>query len=237
MYAGRYLWWSLVALFCYAFFAIFFVYLAWLGIRMSGCAAVAGSCGALEGLLLERIRPSGLFISGIFLLTSTVLRLHYLKLNLLWSLALFVWFGASASYFFSLGNYWFANLSASDMLRLMPLSVPFLLALVAFLCFPLEIWKDRQPAGSGLSILAIIAGFAAAYSFSFTIANSVELPKLVGGISGSETAVALTMAAQATLRKLVLLGQAGIAPMLVALAVFTGTLGIALLLRRMPSVA
>ena len=32
----------------YIFFAIYFYYLAWLAVRLSGCAAVVGSCGALE---------------------------------------------------------------------------------------------------------------------------------------------------------------------------------------------
>ena len=66
MFAGRYLWWNMIAAMAYVFFAVYFYYVSWLAIRVSGCAAVAGSCGALETQLNNWVEKVQLFGAGYF---------------------------------------------------------------------------------------------------------------------------------------------------------------------------
>ena len=56
MFAGRYLWWNMFAVMAYVFFAIYFFYVSWLAIRVSGCAALSDGCGGLEVQLNAVVR-------------------------------------------------------------------------------------------------------------------------------------------------------------------------------------
>ena len=84
MYAGRYLWWNAIASMAYVFFAIYFYYITWLAIRVSGCAAVVGNCGLLDTKLNGVLRPYGMLACGIIVLASGVMRIHFLKMSPLW---------------------------------------------------------------------------------------------------------------------------------------------------------
>src|SRR3989338_5339083 len=110
MFAGRYLWWNMIAAMGYVFFAIYFYYVSWLAIRLSGCAELVGSCGALETDLNAVIRPYGMVACGILVLATGIMRIRFLKMSPLWGLALFIWFCSSAEFFFGLGNLWFARM-------------------------------------------------------------------------------------------------------------------------------
>ena len=232
MFAGRYLWWNMIAAMAYVFFAIYFYYVSWLAIRVSGCAAVAGSCGLLETQLNAVVRPYGILTCGIIVVAVGVMRIRFLRMSLLWVLALFVWFGASSDFFFTFGNLWFARTPMTEIIAGMPIETFFLAALVVFLCFPVELYK-KSPAG-GLRVMYFVAGFTASYSFSFTIATSPKLLAYVRLATGSD-ALALEVAeAQAKLQGLLALGHPGTLPVVVALAVFVASLCYLLWVRKQP---
>jgi hypothetical protein len=232
MYAGRYLWWNAIATMAYIFFAIYFYYLTWLAVRVSGCAAVVGSCGELDTWLNGIVRPYGILACGIVVLTSGVLRIYFLKMSALWGLALFIWFGASADFFSSLGSLWFANVDMKTILVGMPVETLFLAALVAFLCFPVELYK-KSPSGV-LRLVYFVAGFTASYSFSFTIASSPKSVAFVRMITGSDDMVAQFQAFQQRLRAILSLGHDGWLPITIAFAVFFASLGYLVVMRKAP---
>ena len=232
MFAGRYLWWNMIAAMAYVFFAIYFYYVSWLAIRVSGCAAVAGSCGLLETQLNAVVRPYGILTCGIIVVAVGVMRIRFLRMSLLWVLALFVWFGASSDFFFTFGNLWFARTPMTEIIAGMPIETFFLAALVVFLCFPVELYK-KSPEG-GHRVMYFVAGFTASYSFSFTIATSPKLLAYVRLATGSD-ALALEVAeAQAKLQGLLALGHPGTLPVVVALAVFVASLCYLLWVRKQP---
>jgi hypothetical protein len=235
MFAGRYLWWNMIAAMAYVFFAIYFFYVSWLAIRVSGCAAVAGNCGLLETQLNAVVRPYGMVACGIIVLAVGVMRIRYLGMSLLWVLALFVWFGASSEFFFSFGNLWFARTPMTEILDGMPIETYFLAALVIFLCFPVELYK-KSPEG-GLRVMYFVAGFTASYSFSFTIATSPQVLAYVRLATGSDALVLEVAQAQAELQYMLGLGQAGTLPVVMALALFIASLSYLLWVRKQPGSA
>lgn len=232
MFAGRYLWWNVIATMAYVFFAIYFYYVSWLAIRVSGCAAVAGSCGMLETQLNAVVRPYGMIACGIVVLAAGIMRIRFLRMSPLWGLALFVWFGASADFFFNFGNLWFARVPVADILRGLPIETSFLAALVIFLCFPVELYK-KSPEG-GLRVMYFVAGFTASYSFTFTVANSPQVLSYVRLITGSEDIVLRVAQIQEQTRNFLSLGQPGLLPIGVVLAIFIASLSYLLWVRKQP---
>jgi hypothetical protein len=232
MFAGRYLWWNMFAAMAYAFFAIYFFYVSWLAIRVSGCASLAGSCGGLEAKLNAVVRPYGMVACGIIVLACGIMRIRFLKMSPLWGLAFFVWFGTSAEFFFNFGNLWFAHVDMGTILAGMPIETLFLAALVIFLCFPVELYK-KSPEG-GLRVMYFVAGFTASYSFSFTVANSPHVLGYVTLITGNDALVASIAEIQARARHYLSLGHEGLLPMVVVLAIFISALSYLLWIRKQP---
>lgn len=232
MFAGRYLWWNMVASMAYVFFAIYFYYVSWLVIRVSGCAAAAGSCGIIETQLNAVVRPYGMIACGIIVVATGIMRIRYLQMSPIWGLALFVWFGASADFFFNFGNLWFAKVDMADILKTMPVDALFLAAFVFFLCFPVELYK-KSPAG-GLRVMYFLAGFMASYSFTFTIANSPKVLAYLKLLGGSDELIAGVATMQANMRHLLSLGQEGTLPVIVALGMFVASLAYLLWIRKQP---
>jgi hypothetical protein len=232
MYAGRYLWWNAVASMAYILFSIYFYYLTWLSVRISGCAAVVGSCGELDTWLNGAVRPYGMLGCGIVVLATGVMRIRFLRMNLLWVLALFVWFGASADFFFNFGDLWFADIDMKIILAGMPVETLFLGVLVAFLCFPVELYK-KSPSGA-LRVVYYVAGFTASYSFSFTIANSPQSVAYARLLTGSDAMVLEFEHFQQRLRQIVSLGHDGWMPILIAFALFLASLSYLILMRKAP---
>jgi hypothetical protein len=232
MFAGRYLWWNMVAAMAYVFFAVYFYYVSWLAIRVSGCASVAGNCGMLETRLNAVVRPYGMVTCGIIVLAVGVMRIRFLRMSPLWGLALFVWFGASADFFFNFGDLWFAKVPVAEIFRSTPIEASFLAALVVFLCFPVELYK-KSPEG-GLRVIYFVAGFTASYSFTFTIANSPQVLAYVRLIGGSDEMAFRVAQAQEQTRHFLSLGQSGTLPMIVVLATFIASLSYLLWVRKQP---
>ena len=59
MFAGRYLWWMLIAIAIFLFFTMCFDYVTWLTVVSSGCARIAGSCGPIIVTMTGSMKPSG----------------------------------------------------------------------------------------------------------------------------------------------------------------------------------
>jgi hypothetical protein len=233
MYACRYLKWIMVAGAAYLFFSIYLYYFSWLAIRISGCLDVVGACGSLESKLNGFVRPYGILSAGIILLTATVLRIHFLKISPIWGLALFIWFGASADFFFAFGNLWFAKIDTATILGTMPIDTLFLVVLIGFLCFPLELYK-QSPKG-GLRLIYYVAGFTASYSFTLSIANSEKALAFLRQHLGEGVFVEGFQFFQARMHAMLSLGHDGIMPTVVALAVFVSSLSYLLVMRKSPA--
>jgi hypothetical protein len=114
----------------------------------------------------------------------------------------------------------------------MPIETLFLAALVAFMCFPVELYK-RSPSGV-LRVVYFVAGFTASYSFTFTIANSPKSVAYVRMVTGSDAAVASVEAFQHQLRDILLLGRGGWLPIVVVFAVFLACLSYLVVMRKAP---
>ena len=232
MFAGRYLWWNMTATMAYVFFAVYFYYVSWLAIRMSGCASVAGNCGILETQLNAVVRPYGMMACGITVLAVGIMRVRFLRMSPLWGLAFFVWFGASAEFFFNFGNLWFAKVPVDEIFGSLPIEASFLVALVIFLCFPVELYK-KSPEG-GLRVMYFVAGFTASYSFTFTIASSPQVLSYMRLLGASDELVLRVSQVQEQTRHFLSLGQSGTLPMIVVLAVFVASLSYLLWVRKQP---
>jgi hypothetical protein len=193
---------------------------------------VVGSCGELDTWLNGAVRPYGMLGCGIVVLATGVMRIRFLRMNLLWVLALFVWFGASADFFFNFGDLWFADIDMKIILAGMPVETLFLGVLVAFLCFPVELYK-KSPSGA-LRVVYYVAGFTASYSFSFTIANSPQSVAYVRLLTGSDAMVLEFEHFQQRLRQIVSLGHDGWMPILIAFALFLASLSYLILMRKAP---
>ncbi|MBL0370941.1 hypothetical protein JJB09_02770 [Rhizobium sp. KVB221] len=178
------------------------------------------------------VRPYGLLACGIIVLASGVLRIHFLKMSPLWGLALFIWFGASSNFFFTFGNLWFANVNVADIVAGLPVEALFLIALVLFMCFPVELYK-KSPQG-GLRLIYYVAGFTASYSFSFTVANAESLRAYVRMLTGSEDMVQATILFQQKLRELLSMGQESTLPIVIVLALFISALSYLVVMRKAP---
>ncbi|MDH6268554.1 hypothetical protein M2360_003960 [Rhizobium sp. SG_E_25_P2] len=232
MFAGRYLRWAALAVGAWVFFSFYLYYASWLFFRLSGCAAAVGGCGDVEARLNAVVRPYGLFAAAAVLLAASVLRIHYLRMSPLWGLALFVWFGASAEFLMTVGNLWFAHIPLEKVLAALPIETFYLAALVAFLCFPVELFRRaEQP---GLRLIAYVAGFVASYSFSFTVATSTSLPAYVYWVSGSVPIAQTVVHVQAALKPWVAPADSGLMPAAAALAVFLACLSFILASRKTP---
>jgi hypothetical protein len=232
MFAGRYLWWNTVAVMAYIFFAIYFYYVTWLAIRVSGCAAVVGNCGELDSALNGTVRPYGMFAAGMVVLVCGALRIQFLRMSALWNLALLVWFCASAEFFFTFGDLWYARVDADTMLAAVPLEALFLAALITFLCFPVELYK-KSPSGA-LRLIHYVAGFTASYSFSFTIATSPQAVAYVRILTRSSAVVSEFQLLQEKLRAIVSMGHDSPLPVVVALALFVASLSYLVVIRKAP---
>jgi hypothetical protein len=232
MYAGRYLWWNAIAAMGFLFFSIYFYYVTWLAIRVSGCSAAIGKCGSMETYLNAVIKPYGLLACGIIVVATGVLRIHFLKMSPLWGLALFIWFGASADFFFNFSGLWFAHVDFGTILGGMPIETGFLAVLVVFLACPVELYK-KSPQGA-LRVIYYVAGFTASYSFSLTVAQSQQLPSYVRLVTGSDQMVALCVVMQHRLEALLSLGQPSGLPIVVVLSLFIAALSYLVVMRKAP---
>ena len=106
MFAGRYLWWMLIAMAIFLFFAMCFDYVTWATVATSGCARVAGTCGPIIVTMTGSMKPAGVYLAGSIMLAVTFVRIRYIGMSWLWSAFVLILFIASAPFPLLLANAW-----------------------------------------------------------------------------------------------------------------------------------
>lgn len=228
MFAGRYLWWMLLAIATFVLFAIYFDFAGWLIVELSGCTAGANSCGPLTAFLAGTVRPAGFSAVGIILLVCTLARLYHLRLNILWGVAATVWCLAATSFPALFKILWNVSLPAETVFYALPLPLLFLATLVVYLLAPFE--DTGRPVFGPWRRLRRVTAWAAGYGVLLTISQANGLPKLLGSEFGMTTAASFVGTLQSRITYMLQLGTGGDTPAYVVLAIF----GLSLLASRVP---
>ncbi|TCR93369.1 hypothetical protein [Rhizobium sp. BK376] len=179
MFAGRYLWWMLIAIGTFVFCAIYFDYVGWTIIQFSGCERNAGSCGPLISLMGGAVKPAGFWLCGGIVLFCMLARILFLRLSLLWSIAAIVWFAASTDFPTIFVSIWEGHVQLDAIFGVLPLPLLFLVLFAAYLLVPFED-DDRQPLGSW-RLPRYAAALTAAHVTLWAFANQPNLPLLLAG--------------------------------------------------------
>ncbi|MET0748281.1 MAG: hypothetical protein ABWY49_08815 [Rhizobium sp.] len=218
MFAGRYLWWMLLAIATFALFAIYFDFAGWLIVELSGCTAGANSCGPLTTFLAGTVRPAGFSAVGFILLICTLARICYLRLSLLWGVAATVWCLSITSFPALFKILWDVRLPAETIFYALPLPLLFLAVLVAYLLAPFE--DTGRPVFGPWRRLRTISAAAAAYGVLLTVAEADGLAKVLSDEYGLATIAAAVKSLQPRATYLLQLGTGGDTPAYFVLAGF-----------------
>jgi hypothetical protein len=217
MFAGRYLWWMLIAIGIFVFCAVYFDYVGWTIVQFSGCERNAGSCGPLITLLGGVIKPAGLWLCGGIMLTCILARILYLRLNLLWGVAAAIWFLAIVSFPTIVASIWAGHVQLDAIFAILPLPLLFLVSFAAYLLIPFED-EDRQPLGAW-KLPRYAAALAAAHAALWTFANLPDLVVLAGRLHIPAFGDSIAYL-QPQLNDLVELGTGGAIPLYSSLTIF-----------------
>lgn len=183
MFAGRYLWWMLMSTAAFLFFAVYFDYVTWGLMQVSGCSGTVGRCGSMAAHMGGGLKPAGFLAVAAVVLAATVARIAYLRINLLWALAFAVWLLASAPFFLLFRDIWAGRLTLEVIAAAVPPSVLLLAGAIAYLCFPLE--ECRPIAGRAAHALKGLAASAAGQATLASLAGIEALAGSAGFLSGS----------------------------------------------------
>ncbi|NKN39573.1 hypothetical protein HFC70_24815 [Agrobacterium sp. a22-2] len=184
MFAGRYLWWMLMSTATFLFFAVYFDYVTWGLMQISGCSGTVGRCGSMAAHMGGGLKPTGFLAVAAVVLAATVARIAYLKVNLLWALAFAVWLLASAPFFLLFRDIWAGRLTLEVIAAAAPPSVLLLAGAIAYLCFPLE--ECRPPDGRVAQGLKLLAALAAGQATLVSLAAIESLAGSTAWLSGSQ---------------------------------------------------
>lgn len=218
MFAGRYLWWMLMAIAGFVFLAVYFDYVGWTIVQFSGCEKNAGSCGPLISFLGGVVKPVGFWLCGIVVFASIVARILYLRMNMFWALAAAVWFAGSASLPGIFVGFWEGHVEPKAIIDLLPLPSLFLTAFAAYLLIPFE--DDARQALGPWKWPRYAAGIAVGQAALWTAAKLTDLPAFLAArlhMPGLGAAIAHL---QPRLDYLAELGSGSTAPVYLALWVF-----------------
>lgn len=183
MFAGRYLWWMLMSTAAFLFFAVYFDYVTWGLMQISGCSETVGRCGSMAAHMGGGLKPAGFLAVAAVVMAATVARIAYLRGNLLWALAFAVWLLASAPFFLLFRDIWAGRLTLEVIAAAAPPSVLLLAGAIAYLCFPLE--ECRPPDGRASQALKLLAALAAGQATLVSLAGIEALAGAAGWLSGS----------------------------------------------------
>lgn len=191
MFAGRYLWWTMIAIGGFVFFALYFDYAAWLFVQLSGCSKRAGSCGPLLTFLAGTVKPAGFWLVGGILFVCTLVRIRYLRFGYGWCLAAAVWFLAAVPFPTLFASLLDGQIRPGDAFGTIPVALLFLAALMAYLLIPFG--EDGGPPNAGWRGFRRAAGVIAAYPTLLVLAtdprlvpftaNSLALPQLASRVA------------------------------------------------------
>jgi hypothetical protein len=219
MFAGRYLWWGMVGIAGFLFFAVYFDYVSWAIVQGSGCEKSASSCGPLVTFLSDTLKPGGFWLAGGILFVCTIARVHYLKLNPLWDLAVAVWFLATGPFPMLFTNIWHSELQFQVIVDTLPVPTLFLAAFGAYLALPLEEDDDRQPFGSWEPLRYLVA-LAAVHSVLLAMSDNSAFPMFLSTELGLTRLAGMVAEVQPMATYLLQLGRADDTAAYIALAVF-----------------
>jgi uncharacterized membrane protein YhaH (DUF805 family) len=218
MFAGRYLWWMLIALAVFLFFSMSFDYVTWATVATSGCARIAGSCGPLILTMTGSIKPVGYYLAGAIILVVTFARIHHIGMSWLWCLFVFTLFVASAPFPLLLANAWTGQLNSEKVLENLPVAFPLLVVFCTYIGWSFE-EGTAVPLGPWRP-LRILIRLSGAYGAMIAIAETPAFAWMPGRLLGLPSLSATLAAWQPHLYDALNAGRDGDMLAYLALAVF-----------------
>lgn len=182
MFAGRYLWWMLIAIAIFLFFTMCFDYVTWLTVVSSGCARIAGSCGPIIVTMTGSMKPSGVYLAGGIILVVTLARIHYLSMNWIWGVIVAIWFVASAPFPLLLANGWTGQLKPEAVLDGLPVAFLFFVIFCAYIGWSFE-ESGGRPFGAWRALRAIIS-VTAVYGALLALSEAPAFATIPGRVLG-----------------------------------------------------
>ncbi|MDM9647836.1 hypothetical protein [Rhizobium sp. S163] len=226
MFAGRYLWWMLIALAVFLFFAMSFDYVTWATVATSSCARVAGSCGPLILTMTGTIKPIGYYIPGGIILVITFARIHHIGMSWLWCLFVLVLFGASAPFPLLLANVWTGQMNSEMVMQNLPVAFPFLVVFCTYIGWSFEDGGGR-PLGPW-RWLRVAIRFSALYGAMIALAQTPAFAWMPGRLLDMPALSVLLATWQPKLETVLTLGALDDRMAYLALAVFSVALAASL---------
>ncbi|MBB3539907.1 MULTISPECIES: hypothetical protein [unclassified Rhizobium] len=227
MFAGRYLWWMLIAIAIFLFFTMCFDYVTWLTVVSSGCAHVAGSCGPIIVTMTGSMKPSGVYLAGAIILVVTLARVHYLSMNWAWGVVVAIWFVASAPFPLLLASGWTGQLKPETVLDGLPVAFLFLVVFCAYIGWAFED-SGARPLGAWRALRMIIR-FSAVYGALLALSEAPAFATIPDRLLGDMRLSASIAALQPGLNDLLTLGRGRDTFAYVVFAVFVVGLAASLL--------
>ncbi|MDQ0559426.1 hypothetical protein QO004_001204 [Rhizobium mesoamericanum] len=227
MFAGRYLWWMLIATAIFLFFTMCFDYVTWLTVVSSGCARIAGSCGPIVVTMTGSMKPSGVYLAGAIILVVTLARIHYLSMSWAWGAVVTIWFVASAPFPLLLANGWTGQLKPETVLEGLPVAFLFLIVFCAYIGWAFE-ESGARPLGAW-HLLRMIIRFSAVYGALFALSEAPAFATIPGRFLGDMRLSAWIAALQPGLHELLIIGRGRDTFAYVVFAIFVAALAASLL--------
>ncbi|KQV68075.1 hypothetical protein [Rhizobium sp. Root1220] len=204
MFAGRYLWWMLIAIAVFLFFTMCFDYVTWATVASSGCARVAGSCGPIILTMSGSMKPAGVYLAGAIILVVTFARIHYLGMSWAWGAVVAIWFVASAPFPLLLANGWTGQLKPQAVLEGLPPAFLFLVAFCAYIGWAFE-ESGARPLGvwSGIRMAIRLSAVCGAL---VAVAQTPAFARIPGRLLGEPVLSTSVAALQSALHGVLTLG-------------------------------
>ncbi|OWW02575.1 hypothetical protein ATY81_21060 [Rhizobium sp. R72] len=227
MFAGRYLWWMLIAIAIFLFFTMCFDYVTWLTVVSSGCTRIAGSCGPIVVTMTGSMKPSGVYLAGGIILVVTLARIHYLSMSWMWGVFAAIWFVASAPFPLLLANGWTGQLKPEAVLDGLPVAFLFFVAFCAYIGWSFE-ESGARPLG-GWRLLRATISVTAVYGALLALSEAPAFATIPGRMLGEVRLTTSIAALQPGLHDLLTLGMDRDTFAYIVLAVFVAGLAVSLL--------
>ncbi len=227
MFAGRYLWWMLIAIAIFLFFTMCFDYVTWLTVVSSGCARIAGSCGPIVVTMTGSMKPSGVYLAGGIILVVTLARIHYLSMSWAWGVIAAIWFVASAPFPLLLANGWTGQLKPEAVLDGLPVAFLFFVSFCAYIGWSFE-ESGARPLGVWRALRAVIS-VTGLYGALLALSEAPAFATIPGRLFGEMKLTTSIAALQPGLHDLLTLGMGRDTFAYVVLAIFVAGLAASLL--------
>ncbi|CAN7203072.1 hypothetical protein [Rhizobium sp. LjRoot258] len=227
MFAGRYLWWMLIAIAIFLFFTMCFDYVTWLTVVSSGCARIAGSCGPIIVTMTGSMKPSGVYLAGGVILVVTLARIHYLSMGWFWGVVVQIWFVASAPFPLLLANGWTGQLKPETVLEGLPVAFLFLVVFCAYIGWSFED-SGARPLGVWRTLRATIS-LSAVYGTLLALSETPAFATTPGRFLGQMQLSTSIAALQPTLHDVLTIGMARDTFAYLVFAIFVAGLAVSLL--------